>query len=279
MSEPDALTRPFVTPEGVDLELALAAASERMTAFLIDAVVITLAMVALTLALLFLAAITGFRSAEAMAVLWVLGAFLLRCFYFVFFEQSARAATPGKRVLGLRVVMRDGTPLSLDAVFARNAMRELEIFVPILFMVSQANKVEAMAEIAALVWCGVFVFFPLFNRDRLRIGDMVAGTWVVHAPKRVMEPDIASQTGSRSITFTPEQLGVYGIKELSVLEEVLRKRDPDVMRAVAARIRAKIGYPDGDPDEAFLLAFYAALRKHLESRLLLGKRKRDKYDK
>jgi uncharacterized RDD family membrane protein YckC len=279
VSESDALTRPFVTPEGVDLELELAAASERMTAFLIDAVVITLAMLALTLALLFLAAITGFRSAEAMAVLWVLGAFLLRCFYFIFFEQSARAATPGKRVLGLRVVMRDGTPLSLDAVFARNAMRELEIFVPILFMVSQANRVEAMAEIAALIWCGVFVFFPLFNRDRLRIGDMVAGTWVVHAPKRVMEPDIASQSGGRSITFTPEQLGVYGIKELSVLEEVLRKRDPDVMRAVAARIRAKIGYPDGDPDEAFLLAFYAALRKHLESRLLLGKRKRDKYDK
>jgi uncharacterized RDD family membrane protein YckC len=273
------LTRPFVTPEGVDLELELAAASERMTAFLIDAVIITLSMVALTLALLFLAAITGFRSAEAMAVLWVLGAFALRCFYFVFFEQSARAATPGKRVLGLRVVMRDGTPLSLDAVFARNAMRELEIFVPLLFMVSQANKVEAAAEIAALIWCGVFVFFPLFNRDRLRIGDMVAGTWVVHAPKRVMEPDIASQTGGRNITFTPEQLEVYGIKELSVLEEVLRKRDPDVMRAVAARIRAKIGYPDGDPDEAFLLAFYAALRKHLESRLLLGKRKRDKYDK
>lgn len=279
MSEPNALTRPFVTPEGVDLELELAAASERMTAFLIDVVIVTLAMVALTLGLLFLAAITGFRTAEAMAVLWVLGAFLLRCFYFVFFEQSARAATPGKRLLGLRVVMRNGTPLSLDAVFARNAMRELEIFVPLLFMVSQANKVEAMAEIAALIWCGVFVFFPLFNRDRLRIGDMVAGTWVVHAPKRVMEPDIASQTGGRSITFTPEQLGVYGIKELSVLEEVLRKRDPDVMRAVAARIRAKIGYPDGDPDEAFLLAFYAALRKHLESRLLLGKRKRDKYDK
>ncbi|GAA0564349.1 RDD family protein [Rhizomicrobium electricum] len=279
MSEPNALTRPFVTPEGVDLELELAAASERMTAFLIDVVIITVAMVAFTLALLFVARLTGFRSAEAMVVLWVLGAFVLRCFYFVFFEQSARAATPGKRLLGLRVVMRDGSPLSLDAVFARNAMRELEIFVPILFMASQANQVQAAAEIAALVWCGVFVFFPVFNRDRLRIGDMVAGTWVVHAPKRVMEPDIASQSGGRAITFTREQLDVYGIKELAVLEEVLRKRDPDVMRAVAARIRAKIGYPDGDPDEAFLLAFYAALRKHLESRLLLGKRKRDKYDR
>jgi uncharacterized RDD family membrane protein YckC len=273
------LSRPFVTPEGVDLELVLAAASERMTAFLIDAVIITLSMIALTLALLFAATLTGFRSGEAMAVLWVLGAFFMRCFYFVFFEQSARAATPGKRLLGLRVVMRNGTPLSLDAVFARNAMRELEIFVPILFMASQASKVDAMVEIAALVWCGVFLFFPLFNRDRLRIGDIVAGTWVVHAPKRVMEPDIATQSGGRTITFSREQLDVYGIKELAVLEEVLRKRDPEVMRAVAARIRAKIGYPDGDPDEAFLLAFYAALRKHLESRLLLGKRKRDKYDK
>lgn len=279
MSEPNALSRPFVTPEGVDLELELAAASERMTAFLIDAVIITLSMIALTLALLFVARLTGFRSAEAMVVLWVLGFFFLRCFYFIFFEQSARAATPGKRLLGLRVAMRNGTPLSLDAVFARNAMRELEIFVPLMFMASQANKADAAVEIAALVWCGVFVFFPVFNRDRLRIGDIVAGTWVVHAPKRMMEPDIASESGKRSITFSREQLEVYGIKELAVLEEVLRKRDPEVMHAVAARIRAKIGYPDGDPDEAFLLAFYAALRQHLESRLLLGKRKRDKYDK
>jgi uncharacterized RDD family membrane protein YckC len=279
MSTDDGLVRAFVTPEGVDLELHLAAASERMTAFLIDAVIITLSMTVLTLGLLFLAWLSGFKSSEAMVVLWVLGSFFLRCFYFIYFEQSARAATPGKRMLGLRVVMRDGSPLSIDAIFARNAMRELELFLPLLFMASRVNQFDAAVEVAALIWCGVFVFFPLFNRDRLRIGDMVAGTWVVHAPKRVMEPDIAADEGGRSITFTREQLDVYGIKELAVLEEVLRKRDPAVMRAVAARIRAKIGYPDGDPDEAFLLAFYAALRKHLESRLLLGKRKRDKYDR
>ena len=279
MSTDEALKRAFVTPEGVDLELHLAAASERMTAFLIDAVIITVAMVVLTLGLLFLAWLTSFTAGEGMAILWVLGAFFLRSFYFMAFESSPRAATPGKRMMGLRVVMRSGAPLSIDAVFARNAMRELEIFVPLIFMAAEANKVDAAVELAALVWCGVFVFFPLFNRDRLRIGDIVAGTWVVHAPKRVMEPDMANEENGHKIGFTREQLEVYGIKELAVLEEVLRKRDPDVMRAVAARIRAKIGYPDGDPDEAFLVAFYAALRKHLESRLLLGKRKRDKYDR
>jgi uncharacterized RDD family membrane protein YckC len=279
MSTDEGLIRPFVTPEGVDLELNLASAGERMTAFLIDTVLIGLSMIVMTLGLLFLAGLIGFKSSEPLVILWVLGSFFLRCFYFIAFEQSARGATPGKRLLGIRVVMRDGSPLSVDAVFSRNAMRELELFVPLMFMASRANQVDAAVEIAALVWCGVFVFFPLFNRDRLRIGDMVAGTWVVHAPKRVIEPDIAADEGGRKITFTREQLDVYGIKELAVLEDVLRRRDPAVMRAVATRIRSKIGYPDGDPDEAFLLAFYAALRKHLESRLLLGKRKRDKYDR
>ena len=33
--------------------------------------------------------------------------------------------------------------------------------------------------IFSLLWSGIFLFFPLFNRDRLRIGDIVAGTWVV----------------------------------------------------------------------------------------------------
>jgi uncharacterized RDD family membrane protein YckC len=279
MSADEGLVRSFVTPEGVDLELQLAAASERMAAFLIDAVIIFVALVVMTIGLLFLGYLVHFEGGEALGILWVLGSFFLRSFYFIAFEQSARSATPGKRALGLRVVMRNGSPLSVDAVFARNAMRELELFLPLYFMAARGSQMDALVNIAALIWCGVFVFFPLFNRDRLRIGDMVAGTWVVHAPKRVMEPDMASDQRGRRITFTREQLDVYGIKELQVLEEVLRKRDPEVMHAVAARIRAKIGYPDGDPDEEFLLAFYAALRKHLEAKLLLGKRKRDKYDR
>ena len=47
-----------------------------------------------------------------------------------------------------------------------------------------------------IVWCAVFVFFPLFNRDRLRVGDLVAGTWVVKAPQRKL--DVDSPTPARA---------------------------------------------------------------------------------
>jgi hypothetical protein len=51
------------------------------------------------------------------------------------------------------------------------------------------------------------------------------------------------------------------------------------MKAVAARIRRKIGMPDNKtPDGEFLAAYYKALRGRLESRLLFGRRKRDKFD-
>jgi len=42
--------------------------------------------------------------------------------------------------------------------------------------------------------------------------------------------------------FTPEQIDTYGIKELHVLEDVLRAQDSDVLKDVASRIRTKIGW-------------------------------------
>jgi hypothetical protein len=51
------------------------------------------------------------------------------------------------------------------------------------------------------------------------------------------------------------------------------------MAAVAARIRAKIGWSGTDTsDLEFLSAYYTALRRHLEQRMLFGRRKRDKFD-
>ena len=132
--------------------------------------------------------------------------------------------------------------------------------------------------IAGLVWSGIFLFFPLFNRDRLRVGDLVAGTWVVHAPRKVLDVDLAATPTDFEIVFTTAALDAYGIKELSVLEDVLRRSDPDTMKAVAARIRNKIGFVGNVPDAAFLRAYYKGLRGRLEGRLLFGRRRKDKYD-
>ena len=272
----DKMVRELVTPEGVDLRLKLADGGERVSAFLLDVVFIVGALVVLTLGLIGMAFLFSFRSAEYLGIIWILGFFLLRNFWFIGFELTPRAATPGKRIVGLRVATRTGSPLSANAIFARNAMRELEIFLPLLFLIGNARGVDAWIGIVGLIWCGVFLFFPLFNRDRLRVGDLVGGTWVVVAPKRVLDADLSAD-GSK-LVFSEAALDAYGIKELNILENVLRRRDPDTMQAVAARIRKKIGYQVPVRDAEFLAAYYIALRGRLETRLLFGRRRRDKYE-
>lgn len=276
---PEARVRELVTPEGIDLRIVLAEAGERGAALLLDLVIILGVLIGMTIVLAIAGAILNFAIGELIGVVWLLAFFFLRNFYFTAFELTPRAATPGKRALGLRVAMRDGGPLTAEAIFSRNVMREIELFVPLTLVFAVGFSENAWAYLMALIWCGVFVLFPLFNRDRLRVGDLVGGTWVVRAPRRVLDVDLAGDEIQTEGLFSAEALDAYGVKELTVLEEVLRRRDPATLKAVAERIQYKTGArPFGSPLE-FLQAYYKALRLHLESRLLFGRRRKDKYDK
>ncbi|HEX7887352.1 MAG TPA: RDD family protein [Phenylobacterium sp.] len=276
--------RELVTPEGVDLRLKVGAYVERFAALLIDFAVLFGSLAAFSLlALGVFWATKATWGSEALGVVWLLGTFLGRNFYFLIFEVGPRAATPGKRAMGLRVAAADGGRLTADMVFARNALREVEVFLPLAFFVSRGEGVDAALIGLGALWSLVFVVFPLFNRDRRRMGDLVAGTMVVKAPKTVLRPDLADteRAAARGFAFTPAQLDAYGIKELHVLEDVIRAGDRKSMAEVAARIRARIGW-DGQTDVAdrtFLNAYYAALRGRLESRLLFGRRRKDKFDR
>jgi uncharacterized RDD family membrane protein YckC len=286
--QPNRTERAFVTPEGVDLRLNIADAGQRAGAFLLDAAIIVGVLIAFTMALIFTGsgaiAAAGLAGAEMMAVIWLVVFFLLRNFYFTAFELSAAAATPGKRIMGLRVASRDGGRLRAEAVFARNAMRELEVFLPLSLLGARASEggVDSWLYLLGFVWAGIFVFFPLFNKDRLRVGDLVGGTWVVRTPRRKLTRDMADDGAARLATydFTPAQVDAYGAKELHVLESVLRQGDRKTLRAVADRIAAKIGWSRGphEADRDFLSAYYAALRGRLEQKLLMGVRRRDKHD-
>src|SRR5690349_2827956 len=121
---PTERIRELVTPEGIDLRLRLAEASERATAFFIDVAIIVGILVGMTLLSFLIMVSVGISSVEISLIIWMLGSFFLRNFYFMAFELTPRGATPGKRALGLRVATRNGEPLGFDAIFARNAMRE-----------------------------------------------------------------------------------------------------------------------------------------------------------
>ena len=280
----DSGVRSLVTPEGVDLRVRLATVVERAVALVIDLTIMVGSLLVLTIAVgsALVSSPLG-ASSNLVAMIWLLGFFVLRNFYFTLFEGGRRAATPGKRLMGLRVVARDGAALSTDAVVARNAMRELELFLPLVFLFSRGNAVENWTILAGIVWCFVFVLFPLFNRDRLRAGDFIGGTWVLKTPKQTLLPDLTGERDGKAApaTFTLAQLDAYGVKELQVLESVLRSNQPQAIEAVADRIRKKIGWTKraDEVDREFLSLYYAALRRRLEQRLLFGVRKRDKHDR
>ncbi|MES0139152.1 RDD family protein [Mesorhizobium sp. M0016] len=276
--------RPLVTPEGVDLRIKLADAGTRAAAFLLDFVIIIVTAIVISIVALFgLAGLKG-EGAQPLFIVWIILIFFLRNAYFIVFEAGRRAATPGKRMLGIRVASRSGAGLSIDQVIARNLMREIEIFLPLSIILgrSQMGLADTLSTIFGLVWTLLFALFPLFNRDRMRIGDLLAGTWVVEAPKLALVEDLSQRrnTNARAFRFTQAQLDAYGIAELHKLEEVLRRDDYFALKAVAETIGRKIGMTIEPVDSrAFLTAYYGELRAQLERKLLLGNRKADKYQR
>ncbi|HEY0012556.1 MAG TPA: RDD family protein [Allosphingosinicella sp.] len=277
-----AMRRRLVTPEGVDLGLSLAGAGQRMTAFLLDGLFMVLILVLLTIAAISGLFATGAAGMEWVAIIWMLGFFLLRNGYFILMEMRPRAATLGKRICGLRVVARSGSRLTADMVIARNLIREIEVYLPLTFLGFDASQGEAgaLTAIAGLLWTGLFLFFPLMNKDRLRVGDLLAGTWVIEVPRRQLTYDLmrADTEAAPAYTFTEEQLDAYGIYELQTLEQVLRDGNPDSLASVSWTIRNKLGIGEVDADLGFLEAYYDALRRRLERKLLFGRRRANKYE-
>jgi len=279
--------RELVTPEGLVLPLTIASRGARAGALLLDLTLIFVGFLVLGIVLGLmgvgdLALDEGNLSpaAEAILVLLILLVFLSRYGYFLWFELGPRGATPGKRALGIRVAARGGGRLTAEAVIARNLMRDVEVFVPIVFLLSGVVDWGTMG-IAALVWLAVFVLFPFFNRDSLRAGDLVAGTWVVEAERhKLMQAMSVAGAAAPAATyrFGEAELSVYGEHELQVLEGVLRQDNTQAQRQVMEAICRKIGWQAGAGDErAFLEAFYAALRGRLEGQMRFGKRKKDKF--
>ncbi len=140
------------TPEGIALWLRPAGLVSRFYAYLLDAA-IRLVVFGVCISLL---GLLGKFGAGLSLVLF----FVLEWLYPVAFELSRASATPGKRMMGLTVIMDTGLPVTPAASLTRNLLRAAD-FLPSLY---------AFGALAML-----------FRPDFKRLGDLAAGTLVVHA--------------------------------------------------------------------------------------------------
>ncbi len=167
------------TPDHVSLEFELAGPGSRFSAYAIDFLFNILLIVVIVLAVYASGAVFTLRqilgaakgsgwSASWILALLVLVIFLINWGYYVFFEGLGKGSTPGKKRMGIRVIRQDGLPIGLREAALRNLVRAADMLPPPSYILG-----------------GLVMHFDPHGR---RLGDMVAGTYVV-----VEKFDIAAQ--------------------------------------------------------------------------------------
>ena len=109
------------TPEGIAFTLRPAGPGIRFCAYFLDSLIGGTVFVILSILLVYLAEFTG-------SWIYLLLTFVYTWFYHTIFEIFHRGQTPGKQIMGLKVVMSDGSPVSPGASFMRNLLRFADTF-------------------------------------------------------------------------------------------------------------------------------------------------------
>ncbi len=159
------------TPDHIELRFQLAGIGKRFLAYLIDRLI----QFSLLFALFVIIALILFAADKVVTVAnvlheskrvlgqWIIAVAIavygiISLGYFILFEYMWSGSTPGKRLQNIRVIRKDGTPISFLEAAVRNILRAVDI----------------LGDVYPL---GLIIMF-IDSRNR-RLGDLVAGTLVV----------------------------------------------------------------------------------------------------
>ncbi|MFT5864890.1 MAG: putative RDD family membrane protein YckC [Ascidiaceihabitans sp.] len=272
----------IVPPEGVPVSLVVATGGSRLGAQSLD-ILITFGGMFLFLLFIIYANLVDDGLLSSLFFLLV---FFLRVPYYIFSELVWNGRTLGKRIVKIRVISADGGRLTPHQIVARNLMKEVEVFLPATTLLTGSFG-SGWTGFAIFIWMCAILLFPLMNKRRLRLGDMIAGTLVVEQPKAQLLPDLAAQKVKTQIgfVFDVSHLNIYGRYELQALESILRERPttPEASQRVSdvvRTIRRKINYVEQllpNDHWVFLTDFYRQQREYLESRQLFGDARENKF--
>ncbi len=262
------LTQIVTSPEQVALHFPIAGPTARMVAYAIDLLAIVLLELAVVFVLLasqplrdLLAAWIpddpsagrdSFRGFFLIVLaLLVLTQMVVEWCYFTFFELAMSGRSPGKWLVGLRVMRDGGLPITLRESVLRNLLRMVDIL-PSQYLVG----------LTAMV----------LSTEGKRLGDLVAGTVVVRtasapAPRPLPPHDAAAQSSFR---FERAQLARIGPTEGALIRQGLRRSEEFpgeqgalILARAAEALRAKLDYRPLEPGEHrdFLLALLHQIRE------------------
>lgn len=225
------------TPENISFRYNIAGIGSRFLALLIDSLIqgSLYALLFFSVAVLLSAASRANTSQDlsnAIAVVILMVVFLIQFGYFILFEIILNGQTPGKRLIGLRVIKENGYPLSaLDSII-RNIVRVIDFF-PFAY--------------------GVGVIAMFTNARAKRLGDLAAGTIVVQVREQVKLSELTKPSPLQSVAAEArparEIPGLEHLREpdIELVESFFRRRAElrnaeamalTIARAIAARMQA-----------------------------------------
>jgi len=215
------------TPENVAFTFAPAGIGARALAYLIDLVVRGTPFLVLAIVLSLTDTLLDIIHLGHVGIaISTLAFFGIQWLYYLLFEYFWQGRTPGKRAMGIRVVMDGGYPLTFTAAAVRNLMR-LADFLPLLY---------ALGIVSAFV-----------SRRSKRLGDFAAGTLVVREEAfdikylAVIEQASApaSETASARAPLSPQEIDLVTkfIQRQRTFDDVTRY---NLAEKIVAGIRPKV---------------------------------------
>jgi uncharacterized RDD family membrane protein YckC len=235
-----------ITTEKVPLRFRVAGINSRLLAWLAD--------MGMILLFLFMGAVVSAPLSmgraglgEALLLLWIFGVLFG---YFLLFEWLWHGQTPGKRLVGIRVINWQGTGISFTQSAVRNLYRLVD----------------------GLPLYGVAFVIAACNRENRRLGDLAAGTLVVHVESRA-RPVQALQEGIPDMDRAREALLRQRLNQLDrqqkqTLLDICMRRDQlgvgdraRLFRAVGEYCQTQLGLTPQEyqSDEKFVLQLAAVL--------------------
>ncbi len=177
--------------EGVEIRLRVVGPLPRVGAYLIDGVVRGMLFLSGSLLL----AVAGWAVHEKIAHgLMLIAWFLTDWLYPVIFEAGKHGATPGKRIVGLRVVQATGAPITLGQAVVRNFLR----FIDGMPLFTYAFGVTSC----------------LATRRFQRLGDLAAGTVVIYADRF---PPLPAVTAASQLAPMPVPVALSADEERALV--------------------------------------------------------------